>query len=170
MPVPPAPDNLLYDPAAGRITALLDYDFASIQNPGYEFFRSFNTNGGSFLGWSGGTGPEEQEAEALRKAKLAGQFPSPLPAPLKSDSGAPLVDWELAQAWEMELQKLDVRRPSTIPGIDKLADVDELLGALSPFILTNEDFLRMNTDEDQRRGMKAMRERKLVALLEHLGF
>lgn len=87
-----------------------------------------------------------------------------------SGSGAPAVDWELAQAWELELQKLDVRRPSTIQGMDKLADVDELLGSLLPFILTNQDFLRMNTDEDQRKGMKAMSERKLVGLLEHLGF
>lgn len=84
-----------------------------------------------------------------------------------SDSGAPAVDWELAQAWEAELQALDVKRPSTMPGIDKLADVDELLGCLLPFILTNEDFLRMNQDGDQRKGMNAMSERKLVALLEH---
>ncbi|KAK4107639.1 hypothetical protein N656DRAFT_840325 [Canariomyces notabilis] len=164
------PENLLYDPPTGRITALLDYDFASIQHPGYEFLRSFNTNGGSFLGWSGGTSPEEQEAEALRNAKLTSRFPSPLPAPVVSDNGAPAVDWELAQAWEVELQKLDVKRPSTIQGIDKLADVDELLGSLLPFILTNEDFLKMNTDPDQRKGMKAMSERKLVGLLEHLGF
>lgn len=87
-----------------------------------------------------------------------------------SGSGAPAVDWELAQAWELELQKLDVRRPSTIQGMDKLADVDELLGSLLPFILTNQDFLKMNTDEDQRKGMKVMSERKLVGLLEHLGF
>ncbi|KAK3302842.1 phosphotransferase enzyme family-domain-containing protein [Chaetomium strumarium] len=164
------PENLLYDPPTGRITALLDYDFASIQHPGYEFFRSFSTNGGSFLGWSGGTTPEKQEAEALRNAKLTGRFPSPLPAPVVSDKGAPAVDWELAHAWEVELQELDVKRPSTIQGIDKLADVDELLGSLLPFILTNGDFLRMNTDENQRKDMKAMSERKLVGLLEHLGF
>ncbi|KAM7185525.1 hypothetical protein V8F33_012335 [Rhypophila sp. PSN 637] len=35
-------DNLLYDPETGRITALLDYDFSSINHPAYEFFRSFN--------------------------------------------------------------------------------------------------------------------------------
>lgn len=41
-----AADNLLYNPATGRITALLDYDFSSIQHPAYEYFRSFATNGG----------------------------------------------------------------------------------------------------------------------------
>ncbi|KAI0537175.1 hypothetical protein GGR58DRAFT_472888 [Xylaria digitata] len=43
-------DNILYDPATGRITALLDYDFASILHPAYEFFRSFNSTGGRLSG------------------------------------------------------------------------------------------------------------------------
>ncbi|KAK3940873.1 hypothetical protein QBC46DRAFT_433137 [Diplogelasinospora grovesii] len=35
-------------------------------------------------------------------------------------------------AREDELQKPNVKRPSTIQGIDRVADVDELLGALKP--------------------------------------
>ncbi len=130
--------------------------FASIQHLGYEFSRSSNTRGGSFVGWSDGATPEEQEAEALRNAKLTGRFPLPLPALVVSDSGATAVDWELAHAWEVELQRLDVKRPSTIQRIDKFVDVDELFGTLSPFILANEDFLRMNTDPGRRKGMKSM--------------
>ncbi|KAK7394013.1 hypothetical protein QQX98_013204 [Neonectria punicea] len=126
------PDNLHYDPATGRITALLDYDFASILHPAYEFFRSFATNGGRLSGWSA-----DHEAAAIRDAKLTGQFPSPLPAPAASANG-PGVDWELALAWEDELQRLQVKRPSTIPGIEGLADVDEVLGSLVPWRLTNE--------------------------------
>lgn len=162
-------DNILCDPATGRITALLDYDFASILHPAYEFFRSFAGNGGQLTGWLGDTNPHEKEAAALRNAKLTGQFPSPLPAPVGSDNG-PGVDWELAQAWEDELQKLDVKRPSTIQGVDKVANVDEVLGSLLPWRLTNEDFLRMNPDEDERMALRRMGERQLVGLLDHMGF
>ncbi|KAH8885617.1 hypothetical protein GQ53DRAFT_845296 [Thozetella sp. PMI_491] len=162
-------DNLLYDPATGRITALLDYDFSSIQHPAYEFFRSFAGNGGQLTGWSGDATPEEKEAAALRGAKLTGRFPSPLPDPVPSANG-PGVDWELAKAWEDELQRLDVKRPSTIQGIDKLADVDEVLGSLLPWRLTNEDFLRMNQDEGQRKALRDMGESQLVGLLSHMGF
>ncbi|KAI3325201.1 kinase-like domain-containing protein [Xylariaceae sp. AK1471] len=162
-------DNVLYDPATGRITALLDYDFASILHPAYEFFRSFNSTGGRLSGWSSDTTPQEKEAAALRNAKLTGQFPSPLPALVASDNG-PGVDWELAQAWEDELQKLDVKRPSSIQGIDKIADVDELLGSLSPWTLANEDYLRMNPEEDHRMELRRRSERQLVGLLGHMGF
>lgn len=120
-------------------------------------------------GWLGDTTPQEKEAAALRNAKLTGQFPSPLPTPVPSANG-PGLDWELAQAWEDELQKLDAKRPSTIQGIDKLADVDELLGSLLPWRLTNEDFLRMNRDEDQRSALRRMGEKQLVGLLDHMGF
>ncbi|KAI1426792.1 kinase-like domain-containing protein [Xylaria sp. FL1777] len=163
------PDNLLYDPATGRITALLDYDFAGILHPGYEFFRSFGHSGGRLLGWTGDATPLEQEALALRSAKLTGRFPSPLPAPVASPNG-PQVDWELARAWEDELQKLDVKRPSTIRGIDKVADVEEVLGSLYPWRLTNEDFLRLNPDEDQRAALRRNAETRLINLLGHLGF
>lgn len=80
------------------------------------------------------------------------------------------VDWELAQAWEDELQKLDVKRPSSIQGIDKIADVDEVLGCLLPWTLTNEDYLRMNPEEDHRMQWRRKSERQLVALLGHIGF
>jgi len=49
-----------------------------------------------------------------------------------ASANGPGVDWELAQAWEGELQRLAAKRPSTIRGIDELADVDEVLGALVP--------------------------------------
>ncbi|KAH9910004.1 hypothetical protein F4778DRAFT_28701 [Xylariomycetidae sp. FL2044] len=162
-------DNILYDPATGRITALLDYDFASILHPAYEFLRSFNRTGGRLSGWLGDATPQEKEAAALRNAKLTGQFPSPLPSPVSSGNGR-TVDWELAQAWDSELQRLDVMRPSSIRGIDKIADFDEVLGALVPWTLLNEDYLRMNPDEDQRWASRLNSEKQLVGLLSHLGF
>ncbi|KAI9788580.1 MAG: hypothetical protein M1816_006829 [Peltula sp. TS41687] len=164
-------DNLLYDPATGRITALLDYDSASILHPAYEFFHSFSGNGGQLTGWLGDKTPRQKEAVALRDAKLTGRFPWPLPA-ASSDNKEylPAVDWEVAKAWEDELERVDAKRPSTIRGIDKLADVDEVLSSLLPFRLTNEDYLRMNRDEDQRRVVRRLDEGKLVGLLHRMGF
>ncbi|KAI1128594.1 kinase-like domain-containing protein [Nemania abortiva] len=162
-------DNLLYDPTSGRITALLDYDFASILHPGYEFFRSFNSTGGRLSGWLGETTSREKEAVALRNAKLTGEFPQPLPVPVASDNGRG-VNWELAQAWDDELQKLDVKRPSSIEGIGNIANVDEVLGCLSPWTLANEDYLRLNPEEDHRLELRRRSEKNLVGLLDYMGF
>lgn len=164
-----ATNNLLYNPATGRITALLDYDFAGILHPAYKFFHSFSSTGGRLSGWLGDTTPQEREAEALQNAKLTGQVPSPLPVPVVSDNG-PGVDWELAQAWEEELQKLDVKRPSPILGIDKIADVDEVLGSLLPWTLTNQDYLRLNPEEDHIVTLRRKSGGQLVGLLDRLEF
>ena len=59
---------------------------------------------------------------------------------------------------------------SLIPGVAGLADVDEVLGMLLPWRLTNEDFLRMNQDENQRKALRRISEEQLVSLLEHMGF
>ena len=159
---------MLCDPTTGRITALLDYDFAGILHPAYEFFRSFIGIGGQLCGWSDSTSHDKKIA-ALRDSKMTGHFPSPLPAAVVSGRGSD-IDWELSKAWEEELEELDVKRPSTIQGIDKIADVDELLGFLLPWRLTNEDFLRMNEDEDTRLAVRRMSERKIVGLLDRMGF
>ncbi|TGO24069.1 hypothetical protein BPAE_0113g00260 [Botrytis paeoniae] len=76
------PENLLYDPTTCRITALLDYDFASILHPAYEFFLSFGSSGGQLLGW-----PGDKETEVLRTSKLTGVFPSPLPTQVVPQNG-----------------------------------------------------------------------------------
>ncbi|KAI1429966.1 hypothetical protein F5Y12DRAFT_214397 [Xylaria sp. FL1777] len=42
--------NSLFDPSTKRVTALLDYDFAYILCPSYEFFRSLGSAGVQFCG------------------------------------------------------------------------------------------------------------------------
>lgn len=95
-----AANNILFDATSNRITALIDYDFACISHPSYEFLRSFDGIGGQFRGWSI---DEENDDMALRDAKLHG-FPSPLPPTTKDR-----VKWEVVKAWEDELEKLDVK-------------------------------------------------------------
>ncbi|PVI01562.1 hypothetical protein DM02DRAFT_727843 [Periconia macrospinosa] len=154
------PNNLLYDASTRRITALIDYDFACILHPSYEFLRSFSGAGGKFQGWSD---IESTEQTALRDAKLHG-FPSPLPA----DTGNK-VKWDVAKAWEDELEKLDVKRPRTMKGIEKIADVDAVLRCILPWRVTNSDVLRLQSEEVIMK-CRSENEAQLIKLLDHLGF
>lgn len=155
-----APNNLLYDATSHRITALIDYDFACILHPSYEFLRSFSGAGGQLQGWSD---VESNEQTALRDAKLHG-FPSPLPQGTKDG-----VKWDVAKAWEDELEKLDVKRPRTMKGIEKVADVDAVLRSILPWRVSNSDILRLQPEKvilkcrDENEG-------QLIKLLSHLGF
>ncbi|KAK2730720.1 hypothetical protein FQN57_004186 [Myotisia sp. PD_48] len=152
------PDNLLFDPDSGRITALLDYDFSCISHASYEYFCSFLGAGEPFLGWS-----EDGEDTKLQQAKLHG-FPSPLP-PTNEDG----IKWDVAKAWEEELTKVRAKRPRTIIGIEKIADVDMVLRAISPFRLTNSDVLKLQSEEVIM-SYREKSEEKIVKLLEHLGY
>ncbi len=154
--------NLLFDPASGRITGLIDYDFATILHPSYEFLRSFSGAGGQFRGWYV---DEEGDEAALRNAKLHG-FPSPLPA-TKADDGA--VNWEEAKAWEDALREAGTKRPQTIHGIDRVADVDTVLQAILPWRVTNSDVLKLQTHETIVK-CRNDNEEHLYKLLSRLGF
>jgi hypothetical protein len=101
----------------------------------------------------------------LKEAKLHG-FPDPLPDDKDGDNG---VQWKVAKAWEDELEKAGCRRPMTIPGIDKVADVDALLGSILPWRVTNSDILRRQTDEVIR-NCRDENEGVLIQILEHNGF
>ncbi|KAI1174674.1 kinase-like domain-containing protein [Nemania sp. FL0916] len=153
-------NNLLFDASTKRITALIDYDFACILHPSSEFLCSFDGSGGRFQGWPG---EEDGEQAALRKAKLEG-FPYPLPA--STEDG---VNWEIAKAWEDELENLSVKRPSIIAGIDNVADVDTVLRTILPWRLSSSDILRMQSEEVIM-GCKDENEKQLIQLLGRLGF
>ncbi|KAI0204949.1 kinase-like domain-containing protein [Astrocystis sublimbata] len=153
-------NNLLFDPATYRITALVDFDFACIMHPSYEFLRSFDGVGGQFRGWSD---DEASEDAVLRHAKLHG-FPSLLPTPAENG-----IDWEVAKDWEDELEALDIKRPRTIVGIDKVADVDSILRTILPWRVSNSDILRLQSEEVIIK-CKEKNEQQLVHLLRRLGF
>jgi hypothetical protein len=139
---------------------LIDYDFACILHPSHEFLRSFSGAGDQFQGWSD---IESSEQTALRDAKLNG-FPSLLP----EDTGDG-VKWDVAKAWEDELEKLDVKRPRTMKGIEKIADVDAVLRSILPWRVSNSDILRLQSEEVILK-CKDENETQLIKLLDHLGF
>ncbi|KAF2763253.1 hypothetical protein EJ05DRAFT_506868 [Pseudovirgaria hyperparasitica] len=154
------PSNLLIDPSTLRITGLIDYDFSSILHPSYEYLRSFLGAGGQFRGWCGEEGGEQA---ALTEARLHG-FPSPLPQ--STENG---VDWEAARVLDEELEKLDVRRPKTIKGIEKVADVDTILRTIVPWRLSNPDILQRQSEEVIKKCRRE-NEEQLKRLLDYLGF
>lgn len=81
------------------------------------------------------------------------------------------MNWELAKAWDDELRKANAKGPSTIDGIKKVADVDELLGLLAPFQLCNKDYVRIHSgNKEHAAGWRRKSEVELVAFLNHLGF
>ncbi len=79
------------------------------------------------------------------------------------------MDWELAQALEEELAKLNVKRPRTIEGIEKVADVDTVLRTILPWRLSNPDVLRLQSEEVIVK-CRRQNEKQLVKLLDYLGF
>ena len=134
--------------------------FACILNPSYEFPRSFSGAGGQLRGWSG---DEVSGQTALREAKLPGS-PSPLSQATKDG-----VKWDVVKAWEDELEKFDVKRPRTIEGIDKVADVDAVLRTILPWRVTNSDILSLQSEEVIVKCKKE-NEEQLVTMLGRLGF
>jgi hypothetical protein len=150
----------LYDPNTKKIIALIDYDFSCVSHPSYEFLRSFDGLVGQFRGWSA---DDDEEQQKLHDAKLNG-FPSPLPASLADG-----VQWETAKAWEDELEKAQVDRPSTIRGIEKVADVDAILRGILPWRLTNSDILRLQSEETIQK-CRGDSEKHLAKMLERLEF
>lgn len=150
----------MYNPLTQRITALIDYDFACILHPSYEFLRSFSGSGGQFQGWSD---IESIDQTALRDAKLHG-FPAQ-----SADATEKGTKWDVAKAWEDELEMLNVKRPSTMKGIDMVANVDALLRSILPWRVTNMDVLRLQS-EDVISRCRDENETQLIKLLDHLGF
>jgi hypothetical protein len=79
------------------------------------------------------------------------------------------VKWEAAKTWEEELEKLSAKRPRTMGGIEKVADVDAVLRSTLPWRVTNSDILRLQSEKVILK-CKDENEAPLIKLLDHLGF
>ncbi len=79
------------------------------------------------------------------------------------------MKWEVAKVWEDELERLNVQRPRTIKGIEKVADVDAVLRSILPWRVTNSDVLRLQSEAEILK-CRDENEAQLVKLLDHLGF
>ena len=68
-----------------------------------------------------------------------------------------------------ELEKLDVMRPRTIKGIEKVADVDTVLRSIVPWRLCNPDIVRRQSEAVLLK-CRQENEMQLLRLLGYLGF
>lgn len=139
-------NNMLYDRKSGKITALLDFDWAHIGHPLTDHLGSFATNYARL--------PDRydtsDEKQALREALLTGSFPNPLPKP--SDR----VEWETARMWEEQLAAVAALRVSTARrrDVEILGYMFDMLELLCPGGLTNETIVGMRG----RAGMEKEKE------------
>ncbi|KAJ5915760.1 Aminoglycoside phosphotransferase [Penicillium verhagenii] len=99
--------NLLIDCANGRVTAVLDFDFAHIGAPISEYLFSFWDLDGILPGSAEPLGP-------LRKYMLDG-FPE--------QNTSIDTKLKLAQAWDNALTEVGVKKPSTIRKAGDIADI-----------------------------------------------
>jgi hypothetical protein len=73
------------------------------------------------------------------------------------------------KAWEDALFEVGAKRPQTIRGIDRVADVDTVLQAILPWRVTNEDVLKLQGEETMLK-CRDENEEHLDKLLGRLGF
>ena len=153
-----ATDNLLFDPETLQITAILDFDWSYIGSSADEFLRSFSDLSGKL------PGPfhKDPEMSALREALLQG-FPDPLP---QSES---TISWEVAKAWDDELDRRNIQRPRTIKGIDALSGVFWLSQQICPFLLCDPTVLKYRTSSQKERDREEA-EKLLIKYLDMNGF
>ena len=67
------------------------------------------------------------------------------------------------------MEKLDVKRPRTIEGINRVADVDAVLRTILPWRNTDSDILRLQSEEVVMKCRNES-EKQLVKILSRLGF
>lgn len=72
-------------------------------------------------------------------------------------------------AWEDELEKAQVLRPSTMRGIEHVADVNAVLTAITPWRITNPDIMKMQSEEVKARYREDSEEQP-INILARLGF
>ncbi|KAI8167012.1 hypothetical protein K4K49_011180 [Colletotrichum sp. SAR 10_70] len=115
-------NNILFDEATNKLTALLDYDFGHIGSQADEYFYSFPSIHGLLIPPFTGN-PEE---EHLRNCLLNGF--TKVDVQRKSDS----IDWMTAIMRDEEFTKAGVERPADIRGINDLSAVYWFIQNISP--------------------------------------
>lgn len=148
--------NMLYDREKNRITGVVDFDWASVNNPAHEFFFT------SLHDIHGTT--REQESEKLQQAILSGDFRASADAGEEKYADA----WELAKTWDKALKERGGLRPSDIRGMKTLEELNTFLDALCPWQLGNTDVLKQRTAEHNARE-RADAEKAIDRMLSEWG-
>lgn len=132
-------NNMQYDKNSGRITALLDFDWAFVGHQLTDQLISLPTKlPGRY------TAKESEDGRRLREALLTGHFPEPLPQSSDTD-----VDWETAKILYDCLADVGAVRLCDVDRgeVEVLAWLYEVADLLCPWALTNEFVVGMKGSE-----------------------
>lgn len=146
---------MLFDKNTKQITAVLDFDWASISNPFKEFLSGLNDIGGNISGID----------DKIEAAILSGDFTMP---PADRDDTS-TKRWETAKVWHTLMKNTGVITPSDINSVNKIYDMLQFHRLLCPFQLGNE-FMLKQIDDEKKAGLRAKTEADLVQWLEKHGF
>ncbi|RKU42714.1 hypothetical protein DL546_003160 [Coniochaeta pulveracea] len=133
-------NNMLYDMATKRITAVMDFDWSCISHPSEEFLAGL---------WDIGGGPSDRVGKLLPNI-LSGDFSTP---PTDSAPAEEMRAWEIATAWDTALAKKGTIRPSSIAGIRQVQALSTFEQLLCPFDLASEVMLKRHSDEDNAKRL-----------------
>ncbi|QLI70960.1 uncharacterized protein G6M90_00g071210 [Metarhizium brunneum] len=148
--------NMLYDAEEKRISGIVDFDFAGVNNPAHEFFFT------SLHDVHGTT--REQKSDKLRRAILTGNFGASTEAGEEEHADA----WELAKLWDEVMGERGGLRPRDIRGMTTLAKLNTLTDMLFPWQLGSVDMLRRQTREENAK-MRARAEKAIDDMLSGWG-
>lgn len=147
---------MLFDKTTNKVTAVLDFDFASVSHPFEEFISmSLNDIGGN-------VGDEDTD---VTRAILSGDFATP---PADQDE-QPAKVWELSKTWNAVLKESTALAPSQIHGVQEIRDLMRLQRLFCPYQLSSTSALEKLNDEE-RAQLRAKAEADLLACLERHGF
>lgn len=147
---------MLFDKKTNKVTAVLDFDFATVSHPFEEFTSMSLTDIGGNVG---------DEDSGITRAILSGDFITP---PAEKDQES-TKEWELAKTWNTALQESTALAPSQIVRVDGIRDLLQLQRLLCPYRLSSASALE-ELDEKRRSELRAKAEAELLGWLEKHGF
>lgn len=144
-------NNLLFDQESKKITALLDFDLASINHPVEEhYFASFSDVGGGLRVLSPAMYP-------CVMSDNFGEQPSNLSDKEKNS-------WQTAKSWNAAIAERSVLRPKTLAGVEKIEALRRFEESLSKMHQDKAAFLeKYPANGDQKSDMSPV-----VAVVEML--
>lgn len=146
---------MLFDKKYKTITAILDFDFASVSHPFEEFICMSLTDI---------CGSVSDEDTGTSRAILSGDFTTP-PEGLDEESAK---EWELAKTWNAVLRESEALAPSQIDGVDGIHELMRFQGLLCPYRLSSASALQ-ELDAEKRAKVRAQAEADLLKWLEKHG-
>jgi hypothetical protein len=151
-------NNMLYDTEQKKLTAILDFDWASVSNPCDEFLGGF---------WDLGGGIHERNA-SFQNCIMTGDF-SPSTADLDKLPDEDKVKWESGKMLNEAFAQRGIIRPCTIKASGNIRKARELEDMLCPFDLSNEMMLR-RLSEEVKSERKAKKGQAILDWLASIGF